>query len=334
MGALDAFYSTWSDARETFGQGAPQDGGRLDNSSQLMQMKAGVEAAAPDGRWQGPASEAYAAKNKEHAGVYGKLAELDTKMATEVTNASNVVTQGRQSLENTKSWVDSAVKALPSGLSASDRDNKLLSIANQGIGQVSSIVTEATNKMTEISGRVQGIKGEYQAIGSAPGKPKEGPGIQMLGNEKKDGDGKDGKKDGEENKKDGTEDGNALKDGKPSPEALARLQQATSLTPEQIKAWEAGKLELPKSQLDYLNSLARSMDDMNIHEVRTMMDELDKTNPGASKNLMNGLQMLSDPKVQAPGGDMKGDLDRLPTGIKNVADGLPSDLGNIHGEDR
>lgn len=30
---LDAFYSTWSDARKTFGQGTPQDGSNLDNSS-------------------------------------------------------------------------------------------------------------------------------------------------------------------------------------------------------------------------------------------------------------------------------------------------------------
>jgi len=134
--------------------------------------------------------------------------------------------------------------------------------------------------------------------------------------------------------KDGTEDGNALSSGKLTPQELDRLKQETQLTPEQIKAWEAGKLELPQSQMDYLNSLARSLDGKNIQQVRAMMDQLDKTHPGASANLMNGLQMLSDPKVQAAGGGMKGGLDRLPTGIKNVASGLPSTPGNIHAQDR
>lgn len=134
--------------------------------------------------------------------------------------------------------------------------------------------------------------------------------------------------------KDGTEDGNALSSGKLTPEELDRLKAATQLTPEQIKAWEAGKLELPQSQMDYLNSLARSLDGKNIQQVRAMMDQLDKTNPGASANLMNGLQMLSDPKVQAAGGGIKGGLDRLPTGIKNVAAGLPSSPGDIHAQDR
>ncbi|BDY28407.1 TPR repeat region-containing protein [Mycolicibacterium mageritense] len=289
MGALDAFYSTWSDARETFGQGTPQDGSNLDNSSKLMQMKAGVEAAAPDGRWQGPASEAYAAKNKDHAGVYGKLAELDTKMATEVTNASNVVTAGRQSLDITKSWVDSAVKALPSGLSASDRDAKLLSIANEGIGKVSTIVTEATNKMTDISGRVQGLKGEYQALGNDKTAPGEKPGISFATDPSKNDDKKPGL-----NSDNGKDDGTALQNetGTPmSAEARNRLLEAGTLPPDQAEALARGeKVNVGAERMAYLYQLSQSLNGKSPAEIKSIMDRMPEDERAA---LSRGLAIVS-----------------------------------------
>ncbi|MDV3128881.1 hypothetical protein M1247_28510 [Mycobacterium sp. 21AC1] len=179
MGVLDGFYSTWSKARETFGQGTPDDGSQYDGSSKLMQMKTAVEAAAPDDRWQGSGADAYAAANKEHAAVYGKLAELDKKMAAEVKNAANVVTAGRENLDTTRNWVDSMVKSLPE-TSAADRERKLVPIANEGVTKVSTIVENATRDMTGISGRITGYKGEYDALTNqkfAPGseKPQQGP---------------------------------------------------------------------------------------------------------------------------------------------------------------
>ncbi|MGW4098797.1 EspA/EspE family type VII secretion system effector [Mycobacterium sp. NPDC004974] len=84
MGALDAFYTTWSQARTTFGEGAPTTGDGFDD------------------RWQGTVAQAYAAKNAEHAAVYGKLADLDQRMAAEVTRAAGVVSAGRQNLEQTR----------------------------------------------------------------------------------------------------------------------------------------------------------------------------------------------------------------------------------------
>jgi hypothetical protein len=44
MSAIDAFMSTWSNARETLGQGTPQEGAPSDNSSQLRQMQATVQS--------------------------------------------------------------------------------------------------------------------------------------------------------------------------------------------------------------------------------------------------------------------------------------------------
>jgi len=132
----------------------------------------------------------------------------------------------------------------------------------------------------------------------------------------------------------GSEDGRSLEDGELTPEELARLTDNTRLTPQQLDALARGNLVLPASQLEYLDSVARSMDGMNIQQARVMMDALDKTNPGASRDLMNGLQLLSDSKVKAAGAEWKGGLDRLPTGIRNVADGLPADPGNTHAADR
>lgn len=194
-GPLEAFNSTWTKARETFGQGSPAGGEQLDGSSRLQQMKATVESAAPDSRWQGTASAAYAAANKEHAAVYGKLADLDKRMASEVTNAAAVVSAGRQNLDTVKSWVHSMASSL-GATTAQDRDRKLVPIVNQGISQVSDIITKSTGEMTDIAGRLRGIKAEYaELVGQKFGPGNDGSddkdGAEPL-NVKEEGEGDDG----------------------------------------------------------------------------------------------------------------------------------------------
>ncbi|SIL71278.1 Uncharacterised protein [Mycobacteroides abscessus subsp. abscessus] len=130
--------------------------------------------------------------------------------------------------------------------------------------------------------------------------------------------------------KEGSEDAQAVKkalaEGKPPPaEVLDRIKQITHLSDEQKKAWEAGKLTIPQSSMDYLNSFSRSMDGQNIQQLKDMM--LNKVSEPDARNMMNGFQMIGDPKVQAPGKDgmprMQGSFDRLPDGIKNVAANTP-----------
>lgn len=181
MGLLDAFYSTWDKARATYGEGVPDDGSQFDGSSRLLEMKAGIEAAAPDDRWQGTASEAYAAANKDHAIVFGKLADLDKRMAAEVKKAADVVTAGRNSLDATRSWVTSMVNALPE-TTAADRDRKLLPIVNKGIGEVSETVQKSTQAMTEIGRSVTGLKGEWDSLKNQKFAPAGNTkGDEMLG---------------------------------------------------------------------------------------------------------------------------------------------------------
>lgn len=161
MGALDAFYTTWSQARTTFGEGAPTTGETFDGSARLREMQSTIESAAPDERWQGTASQAYAAKNAVHAAVYGKLADLEQKIGAEVTNAAAVVTAGRQNLEQTQSWVQGMAASIPSGQSS---ETMRMILARKGLSQVSDAVQRSTEEMGAIGRRVDDIRKAYDEI--------------------------------------------------------------------------------------------------------------------------------------------------------------------------
>ncbi|ALI24857.1 hypothetical protein XA26_09980 [Mycolicibacterium fortuitum] len=171
MGALDAFYTTWSQARTTFGEGAPTTGDSFDGSARLREMKSTMESAAPDDRWQGTAAQAYAAKNAEHAAVYGKLADLDQRMAAEVSRAAGVINAGRQNLEQIQSWVTSMDASIPPGQSA---ETMRMILARRGLGQVSDTVQRSTEEMGAIGGRVDDIRREYDEVAGETKKLRAG----------------------------------------------------------------------------------------------------------------------------------------------------------------
>jgi hypothetical protein len=175
MSALDAFYSTWDQARTTFGAGSPQSGAEFDRSSQLRSMQSAVEAATPDSRWQGSAADAYTAKNQTHAAAYGKLADLDQRMATEVDRSAAVVTAGRQNLDQIRDWVTSAAASAPNDKSG---EYVKLAIASKGIGQISEIIQQSNREMSAIGERVRGIGKEYDEIGGD--KKKKAPDAKEM----------------------------------------------------------------------------------------------------------------------------------------------------------
>ena len=72
MSVLNAFLSTWSDARQTFGEGTPQSGAQYDSSSTLNSWKPTCKPAAPGSQWTGSAANAYDAANTEHGRVLGQ----------------------------------------------------------------------------------------------------------------------------------------------------------------------------------------------------------------------------------------------------------------------
>ena len=179
MSAMEAFHSTWLQAKDTFGSGTPADGSEYDNSAKLRQLQSNVAAAKPDDRWQSPAADAYAAKNEKHAATYGKLAYLDQRMAAEVGKTTSVVTAGRQNLDQLQDWARSAAASVPNGQNAGTM--KMI-IASKGISQISEIVQKSSDQMAEIGERIRGIGKEYKEIGGDKGKEKSSD----LGNWKED----------------------------------------------------------------------------------------------------------------------------------------------------
>ncbi|SER14845.1 hypothetical protein SAMN04488583_4476 [Mycobacterium sp. 88mf] len=303
MGALDGFYSTWSKAKDTFGAGTPTDGSQYNgSSSQLLKMKSSIESASKHDGWQGTGADAYAAANKEHAGVYEKLADLDKQMAAEVTNAANIVTNGRTQLDNTKSWVDSAVSSLPSSLSSQARENSLIPIAKEGITQVNNTVSTANGDMLKIGFRVTDIKNQYDELQN-----------QKLGPGEKD-EKADGKK--EDKGKQAADDFAAAKDGTATPEQLTRLKEAASLTPEQKEALAQGNpTTIPQEQYDYLKSLTKEMGSSDVKEA------LDHYS-GLKYTLGNAMAIMGNPDIQTANGDHGGMAAMPPEVQKTFSDPL------------
>jgi hypothetical protein len=94
VSVLDGFLSTWSNARQTFGEGTPQSGAQYDRSGELRQAQSTVTSAAPGSRWMGGAANAYEAANTDYGRVLGQLAGLDQRLAAEVDNSAKVVDAG------------------------------------------------------------------------------------------------------------------------------------------------------------------------------------------------------------------------------------------------
>jgi hypothetical protein len=128
VGVLDAFLSTWSNARSTFGEGTPQTGPQFDNSVSLRHMQATVQSAAPGSNWTGGAANAYGAANAAHAEVFGKIADLDQRLSAKVDQSAQVVGTGRRNLDTVRQWVLDAAAAVPPG---KNREQMLMPIVQR-----------------------------------------------------------------------------------------------------------------------------------------------------------------------------------------------------------
>ncbi|MFD3040419.1 TPR repeat region-containing protein [Mycolicibacterium senegalense] len=293
MSALDGFYSTWNKARETFGVGTPTDGSQHDGSSQLLRMKGMIDSAAKHDGWQGTGADAYAAANKEHASVYSKLAELDKQMAAEVTNAANIVTTGRAQLDNTKSWVDSAVNVVPTSLSAADREKYFIPIAKEGITQVNNTVSTANGQMLQIGFRVTDIKKQYEELTNqkfGPGE-KKGEEAHALPPEEQ-----------------AEKDVEATLNGKGADGPADRVDEVLS----SIKPGEP----LTPLQDAYLSKMQQHQKGMSVEELTTAEQRL-----GDNKNVIaDSWQLMSNKDVEFSGAgqDKHGSAAQLPDSVQDA----------------
>jgi EspA/EspE family len=224
VGVLNAFISAWSNARSTFGEGAPQTGARYDSSGPLRAMQTTVQSAAPGLNWTGGAANAYGTANADHSEVLGKLAGLDQRLSAQVDQSAQVVDAGRRNLDAVRKWVLGAAAAVPPG---KNREQMLLPIVKKGLTQLTEIVTKSNGELNRIGGQIRGIGGEYEALGNQRFAPKKGGGDDVLGVTGDDD--KDKPKDQQ-----AADDFKAVVDGTATPEQVQRVRAASTLTPEQV----------------------------------------------------------------------------------------------------
>jgi uncharacterized protein YukE len=170
VSALNAFMTTWAQARATFGEGAPADGAQFDQSRTLHELQADVVSAAPGSNWTGAASDEYAEANSRQARTLGSVGDLDKRLGAEVDRSAAVVTAGRRDLDAVKQWVSDAAATVPN-TSAGQR--MLWPIVSKGSSQIQEIISRSNDDLNSIAERIRGLGGEYQALGEEEGKGGE-----------------------------------------------------------------------------------------------------------------------------------------------------------------
>ncbi|MCB0949546.1 MAG: DUF4226 domain-containing protein [Mycobacterium sp.] len=170
VGPLEGFLATWSRALRTFGQGDPATGAQFDGGAVLRRLKTEVESADPGKHWTGGAARAYGTVNAEHAQVFGKLADLDARLAAEIAKSAQIVTAGRAELGEVRDWVVSAASSVPDG-----QDGQVMLIVSKGLGQLRAILSRANAELNAIGAQIQQIGAEYAGLSKqkfAPQRPR------------------------------------------------------------------------------------------------------------------------------------------------------------------
>ena len=161
VGVLEAFLSTWSKARATFGAGTPEPGSSYDDSATLTGLRGDLDAA-PTAHWSGRAAEAYGAANADHRRVVSELGTLDRRLADQIDRSAQIVTAGRRDLEAIREWVIAAAASVPR-----NRAGELMvaPIVQQGLAQLAEVVARANADLSTVGGDIATIDREFQALG-------------------------------------------------------------------------------------------------------------------------------------------------------------------------
>src|SRR5260370_4252093 len=146
---MNAFLSTWSNARQTYGEGAPQTGAQYDGSSTLDQLQSTVQTAAPGAKWTGSAANAYGAANAEHGRVLGQLAGLDQRLSAHVDQSAAVVAAGRRDLDAVRKWVVGAAANVPQNAAG---ERMQMAIVQKGLSQVQEIIQRSNGEPNSLGG--------------------------------------------------------------------------------------------------------------------------------------------------------------------------------------
>lgn len=180
MSVLNAFLSTWSQARATFGEGVPQGGDGLDNSARLQGARSDVQSAAPGADWSGAAAERYAEKNARQAMALEAMAGLDKRLAGEVDRAAAVVAAGRTQLDSVRQWVVDAAATVPRTMLG---EQMLWPVVSKGAGEVAEIIQKSHRDLAAIAQRMHGIGSEYDELGEPETNDGDVQAMDVKGNE-------------------------------------------------------------------------------------------------------------------------------------------------------
>ncbi|BBY51190.1 hypothetical protein MARA_46580 [Mycolicibacterium arabiense] len=263
VGVIDGFDATWSQARQTYGEGTPTTGEKFDQSSTLHNLKSTMDGAAPGSRWSGGASEAYGAANTEHQRVIGAIGDLDKQLGTQVTNAANLVNSGRNDLDSVKKWVHDAAATTQNNQAG---ERMKMTIVSKGLGQLTEVINNTDGQMQKVKGEIDKIKGEYEALGTGQKFAKEGQGEGEPKDEEKS---EEEKKEEELGKRAEEDVRKALEDG--DDEAAARIDGVfESMTAEQ----NSGAKPLSPEQNAYLSQMQTQMKGMSVADLKSAEERL------------------------------------------------------------
>jgi hypothetical protein len=301
VSVLNGFLSTWSSARQTFGEGTPQSGAQYDASGALNRLQSTVQTAAPGSKWTGGAANAYGAANAEHGRVLGQLAGLDQRLSAHVDQSANVVAVGRRELDAVRQWVVDASASAPQGRAG---EQARLAIVQKGISQVQEIIRRSNGQLNEIGGKIRGLDGEYQALGNQK-FAKEGPA------------GPDGQLLSEEDKRRQAE--------KDVHDALAGNREAAKRVEEKLKGITPGQ-QLTAEQGSYLSQMQAQQHGMSVDALKAAEQRL-----GDQKHIIgDSWQLMSNddinfPKTETkigalddPSQTVKGGLDQVPQSVRDT----------------
>lgn len=320
MSALDAFLSTWSNARATFGEGTPQAGDSYDQSAPLSTLKSDLDEAAPGTHWAGGAATAYGGANTEHQRVIGELSGLDRRLGAQVNQSAQIVTAGRQDLDAVRRWVLDAAASLPKNQAG---EQMLVPIVSRGLSRLSEVVTRRNGELNTIGAGIAALGSEYQALGNDQkfGARGDGEGEQPGDEDAEEGDPED-----KTPAQQGQEDSEALQNGTLTDEQRQRLNENTTLSAEQQAALDGGNLTLPPQQMSYLQGFSQAFGDSTPAEIKGAMDNAgpegarvaDAFQLASNPNIKTGLPGSEPPSIDHPAG---GGKYALPEGIQDVLDG-------------
>lgn len=160
MSALGQFYSAWSQARQTYGDGQPETGSSLNGNAWSAPLDTLGSAAANDS-WTGSAAENYTAATERQAQRVAEIADLDRQLGNEVARSAALIEAERHALAEVKQWVQAMAAAVPD---SPDRELRLTQIARRGLEAMEEIVRRTVSEIEGIVRRVDDITARYREI--------------------------------------------------------------------------------------------------------------------------------------------------------------------------